>query len=407
MSDQAVRRRPAQLLFSAMLIWYWMLQYTIASGETVERGSVIYFLYIIPISVYAIGSVIAIVLSSIKLGQPASLILWFIIVVVFIALARADFQTVFTFGLFGAAIIGILTFQVSPPPNLLNSLFLISIVLSALCYALGRANYSIIPGYAVDAVYWRISLVPQIAESAFFALIVFFVNLLCKEARFRRTCMILSLYFLLFAALRTTVVAAILASGYLLLTRMGIVRNRRQGLIYFFAAIGSFVGLLLVPELLLKLANLNSDLNFYLFRAVGDVASEEAVVESVFRTRLWAEHLRIAEANLLFGIGTFDFGALSPTLGDKTIGSESFITGLYARIGLPAAILVLAFVGAISQGLRSDGRLHMVAGIILFVAMLAYGGIVAAYNFSFLCMMGLLAAPPVIRERICREQRVA
>ena len=72
-------------------------------------------------------------------------------------------------------------------------------------------------------------------------------------------------------------------------------------------------------------------------------------------------------------------------------GSESFLTATYARVGLPVLILVAAFLSAISRGLRANREICLIVGIMLFVAMLAYGGFIAVYDFTFLSMMGLLA----------------
>ena len=99
--------------------------------------------------------------------------------------------------------------------------------------------------------------------------------------------------------------------------------------------------------------------------------------------------------NPILGIGTFDFTAVSiydPIFGDYGRGSEAFLTGLFARVGLPALLLLATFVAALARGVRSGQHLHLAVGIVLFVAMLAYGSFINAYDFVFLAMLGLLAS---------------
>lgn len=119
--------------------------------------------------------------------------------------------------------------------------------------------------------------------------------------------------------------------------------------------------------------------------------TEEQITLSIYRTLLWQEHFRIAQANPIFGIGTFDFTKLSEKLGHLSIGSESFVTGTYARIGVPVLVFVAAFLSAVRTGLRRNREIAMVVGIILFVAMLTYSGFIAAYDLTFLTLTGLLA----------------
>jgi len=115
----------------------------------------------------------------------------------------------------------------------------------------------------------------------------------------------------------------------------------------------------------------------------------------IYRTWIWSEHLRLAAQNPIFGIGTFDFLSLSdfdPLFGDRSRGSEAFLTGLYARVGLPALILVAAFVAAIVNSVKANRHLNAIVGLFLFIAMLAYGSFLNAYDFVFLIMIGLLAS---------------
>jgi hypothetical protein len=97
------------------------------------------------------------------------------------------------------------------------------------------------------------------------------------------------------------------------------------------------------------------------------------------------------QRNPVFGIGAFDFERLSVRLGHPSIGSESFITGTYRRIGAPVLAFVAALLSAVRYRLGWNREIAMVVGFILFVAMLTYGGFIAARDFAFLTLVGLLA----------------
>lgn len=372
-----------------ILVYYWAVQFAQASGATGERFSLIYFLFVVPIGLYSVFAFLPLFFSERPFTRPARWIFAFAFIVMIVALLRWDIQTIMTLGLLCMTMIVFLTRQQGPSINLLNKLFLASIPAIMICYYLGQSNYTVYPG-GLDAVWWRVSIFPQVATSAFFSGIVFVSNLVYKDGRYRRLCLCLSLYFLLFSGLRSAIIASALVCIYLYLRRSGYLANFRPKMRYLVAAIAAFVVILLSPELLLSLSSADNPLNFFLFRSTGEV-DKNALVATIFRTMLWEEHLKIMSSNWLFGVGTYDFTALSERLGHLTAGSESFLTNNMARVGLLMLLFVAGIISAIKRGLRNNDDMAMAVGIFLFVAMLSYGGFIVGYDFTFLAMLGLLA----------------
>jgi O-antigen ligase len=336
--------------------------------------------------------------QGLELNSSAWLMLTCEVMIVGVALVRGDFQTVLTLGLLCTTTLVVLIQRPAVKADLLNTLFLLSIAANAVSYALGRSDATVLPGYAIDAVYFRVSLFPQVAASAFFSVVILFVNILNPGARFRYLCVVLSLYFLVLSGIRSAMVAGLIAGIYIVLRRRGILRSPFASIAYLGASIVAYVVILFAPELLVRFSGPDNPLSFFLFRSRGEVLTEEQITLAIYRTLLWQEHFKIAQANPIFGIGTFDFTKLSEKLGHLSIGSESFVTGTYARIGVPVLVFVAALLSAVRTGLRRNKEIAMVVGIILFVAMLTYGGFIAAYDFNFLTLMGLLAGaarPPL------------
>lgn len=376
-------------LFAALLFYYWLVQYVQATGYKGERGDFVYYLLIIPIALFSIFSFFRILSSRRPFNRPAGLILAFEAIVVSVALVRGDFQTIFSLGLLCTTIVVVFMVGSSPSPKLLNALFLVSIPAIIVARAVGISDYSIIPTHA-DAVWWRVAIFPQVATSAFFSGLIFLINIHYRQLPLGKLCLILSLYCLILSGLRSAVIATAFSFIFLMLRRRSMLGSQVSKTFYLATTMAIFIVVLLLPGILLTLSASGSPLNFFLFRS-RDVVDESALVQTIFRTLLWQEHFRIAQDHWLFGVGTFDFTILSEKLGKLSSGSESFLTGMYARVGVSVLLFITGMLSAIRSGFKQDHDISMVAGIVLFVAMLAYGGFIAAYDFTFLTLMGLLA----------------
>ncbi len=398
-APQGARGRPdllAQVLYSVLLVYYWLMQYVTGLNDEVQRGDFLYYLYVAPVSIFAL-ILLGRLRSLRRSDTPALWTALFLGIVSLTALARGDVQTVASMGLLCMTLAVLFIYRLAPSVSFLNVLFLASSVMSELAFAAGTNTYSVLPGLSAEGdFWWRVSLFPHVATSAFFALLVLLVNIVDRAGRLRKTSMVLALYFLVFAGIRSALVAGVLAGSYHFLAGHRLLRHHRTKMLFLPAAVATFVISLFMNQLLLLLPATNSDLlNTYLFRSAEGLSGEDDAAKTIYRTWIWTEHLRIASQNPLLGVGTFDFTDLSgtdPGAGGESRGSESFLTGLYARVGLPVLLFIGAFLDAISRGVRAHRDLPVIMGIVLFVAMLAYGSFINAYDFVFLTAVGLLNA---------------
>ena len=301
---------------------------------------------------------------------------------------------------FGLTVLSVLVKGPRVPSGLLTTLMLAACLNDPVLYAYERSTYGLLPGMSRDNdLWWRISLFPFVAPSAYFALLVFFVNWLDRNAPLRRTALLLSAYFVVFSGIRSALIAGLVSAFGMWLMRHGGLARPARRTAYLVVAVAAIIVALSFSELLALLPPItNPTVNQYLYRSAEGLATSEDAAKAVYRTFLWAEHLKLAAQNPLFGIGTFDFmerATFDPSFTGDSTGSESFLTGLLARDGLPIVLLLAGFISAaVRTGQREAIRLAV--GLVLFVAMLTYGSFINAYDFVFLTMLGLLAARPRI-----------
>lgn len=387
----------AQRAYTVLLIIYWLLLYAASASDDVERGSLLYIAYVAPVLLFVLMLSVPTLLRR-RLNLPLLLLVLYFVPVMLVALLRGDLSTMTSTTLMSLALLVITGERVSPPPGLLNMVFLASIPLSLVTYLGGSNIYGVVPGLGLDeALPWRISLFPLVPESAFFSAIVLCLNLQDRRLPMGRTCIVLAAYFLLFSGLRSALIGTVLALGFHFAVSHGLVRRPKRQMLLFFAALLLFTGSMLMSQLLTLVPSIgNESVNVYLFRTESGVETGDELARTVYRTWLWSEHLRLAAENPLLGIGTNSFVDLADAPAELVLGSgsESFLTGLYARVGVASLLLVAFFVALLARQLRARHEVPALVALLLFVAMLAYGSFLVPYNFVFLVMVGLLSSRP-------------
>jgi len=255
---------------SVLLGYYWILQFMVSSSGEVQRGGVMYFLYVVPIAAFCALCLSAGAIPT-RLNTPTWLTIVYGLIVCAVAFARGDIQTIESTVLFSSAVIVVFACRLSPSVSFLNALFLASIVLNTALFLLGLSIYAPIPGFSNDGeLWWRISVFPAVSSSAYFCLIIAFANLIHRDGIFRRLCLMLSLYFLVLSGLRSALIAGFLAAAYYSLVRFGGLRRTGARVAFLSACVLIFVLSLLSSQLLLLLPSLgNETVNVYLFRLSG------------------------------------------------------------------------------------------------------------------------------------------
>jgi O-antigen ligase len=219
--------------------------------------------------------------------------------------------------------------------------------------------------------------------------------------------MLLALYFLLLSGSRSALMAT--AMGYLyVIYAHNPKRANWSRWIAFFLLVGAFFAANVFSSVLVLLSGSNQTVNEVFTHSAGGVENTQEAAKSVARVWIWAQHWAAFSGSPLFGIGTFDFDKISDgMLRLPTVGSESFLTGLLARLGLLSVFCMGALVGVASRAMREGNQVAVAMVLIIVCAMFGYGSIVTSHDFVFLA---LLSAATTWRQTVdiskCRWRRI-
>ena len=388
-------RLSRQLLFNSLLVWYWLLLYFQSHNATVERFSVLYFALILPVAAFVVLNLHHAI--SWRYERLMSPLVLYIVLTAVISVVRGDLATAYNTALFSLPIILIFRQRLQLSLEMLNGLFLLSIAGAIITYWAGLSEFGFLPGQsemgADRGLEWRVSLFPVVPESAFFALLVLFANWIHGRGRGRVWLCIGAGYFVALSGNRTSMIAAIMMATVVLFSRWVTFRNRRFYKTLFIVLAVAFVLVVSMDAVLLAFAWDNPYLASYLFRTDQQAISAEELAKTVYRSWLWQQHLQIYAESPLIGVGTFFLpDLLTETLIERYIdtGSESFLTGLLARIGLLILPLAVFFVRLCRRAMEHEDRLAFCLCLALFIFSLGYGSFLVPYNFMFLAAFALM-----------------
>jgi O-Antigen ligase len=389
--------RTARVFFSGIVAYYWLLLFFEQPEENITRFSLFYFALVIPVLVFIVANYSSLRFSSFK---PLSLTLAFYLGLVgLVSIVRSDFPTLYNAALFVLPIIIIVNSGMSLLPGFLNRLFLLSVIGSMITFYVGNNLYGFLPGQALSSeeqgLIYRVSLFPVLPESAFFSIMIFVINLLYNSSRYRYAYCAVALYFLLFSANRTSIVALLFIISFLFLSRRVAFQPRLLYRVLMLSMLLCLVLLANIDMLLPQLAvNLSSPvLNNYLFRFEDGVTGGQ-IGTTIYRGWLWAQHLSIYLQHPVLGAGTFkldDAMIDGPPISQvEATGSESFLTGWVARVGLMVIPLIVFFWQLCSRAMSNSNKYLYSICILLLVFSLFYGSFLVPYNCMFLVLFGTI-----------------
>jgi hypothetical protein len=382
----------AKYIFIGLLIYYWAMQFTRGDSVYLIDPEISYYMFVIPAAVFGVLGIFLILLTQSKLSTTSLILGLFCVLILVVSALRSDSRTIFSLGML--AINLIVFFQLRPKVSLdiLNVLFALAMVITTILFYFEYSIYTFIPGLNAHPFHWwRGSVYPSAAEGGLFAMIIFLANLTMKGQRLRLPFILLSAYMLILAGNRTALFGALLGLGYMFLKGRGLFVSETGRRWFMALAIGAFLMSVFASQLLLSLPF--ADTAF-----VQDIILREEAVNPNFdeggqvgtaAIRVWImqQHLSIFMQNPLIGIGTFNFFDFNTGYGaidNLTTGSEAFVTGLLARIGLLSALLLGALLATRQPGNQDFSiccRIGMTAG------MITYGSFVNVYDIVFVLLV--------------------
>lgn len=407
----SLHNRPAlplnQQTFNALLVYFLLMLYAVPSNSDFENQSpYLYYFYTLPIVAWLIVTMGSWLPQVVKPIKGTTYALFFLLIVAIISILRSDITSVLNSALFVLTILSIYLTRVTISLRLLNTLYLMAVLGAIISFHTGISQWGYLPGQAViqvsetESVAWRVSLFPFVPESAFLSLLVLIINYQNNKGLFKWVICAASLYFMLFAGMRSTFIALGFFALFKWFSRDTKFRRGFKFSIYNWAALFLFILILNLNSLLLGLAAVVNQpfLNQLLFRTEAGVDDAEALQKTIYRTWIWVKHIEIFQSSPLVGIGTFDFKEVVKEQLDQlgTSGSESLLTGMFARYGVVTFLFVFFMSSLNKIALKNAARFSYFIIFFFLLTMLTYGSFLVPYNLMFLLIWSIYNSDGVI-----------
>lgn len=393
-----VWQKAVSYLLIPLAMYYWVLLLLHDPKNIILVGDLNYFLFVVPSFAFvAIATIFMIFKKKTNFSSLAIALL--ILSVVVFSIYRNDISTLLSVTFL---LLFVLVFSHMRPVlklEMLNWLYLASVIISIPLYHFGLSDYGYFPGQSLssaeEGLAWRVSLFPSIAESAIFSGIVLSLNIMFKDLPFRRIVIPFAIYFLFLSGVRSAVIATVASIGYFFVLAKLTHRMPVLSLVLLFIVLGVMIVMLYSENFFVFLSGfLGDSLNIYMFRSAADDASMENLSKTVYRTWLWQQHINALVTSHYMGMGTFSFVDILAdpliTIGEEARGSESFLTGFLARIGLWGVLFPVAIVSIVMNSYRNK-RFHVPVFALMFIYLsLTYGSFITPYNFVMILFMFLI-----------------
>jgi O-antigen ligase len=390
-----------QVFFAALIGYTWILTMFVDRDAIDPTSTVWYLATVAPATLFIVLGIPSLI--RVRYEKSALALLILMAVTVCFSLARADAATVVTIVSLCAMLISIQHTGVTVEHRLVNTLFVVTIMCGGLLHALGQGQYGLLPGQSVrDDVLWRVSMFPyNVTPSWLFALVVLTVNYFRKGPG-RLPFMLAALYFIVMSAARTGYMIVALAALFLACTRVIDFRPRLFYKLFIPGIVVVFVVALNAESVLALLAGIDNPLlNSLVFKSAEGVGSAEQAGASFVRAMIWASHGQLFAENPWLGAGTFNIFDVAPVLETfNSKGTESFITGLFARIGILALLFVTFMYMNILKAIRARDKRAYCMNILFAITSLAYGSYIVPYDFIFLLVFGAMNGIPPARAKL-------
>jgi hypothetical protein len=259
-------------------------------------------------------------------------------------------------------------------------------------FHLGTTPYSYITGQSESlGEAWRISMMRSMFDSGFFSLLIFIINYwFNKNKQTKIFFLILSFYFLIFSGIRSMLIIFLMFVLFDFLLKKIELKDRVFYRLYNWVFFGGFILFMFSSSLLIDIAQ-KIDRPFFnqiILKQENAEISQEDLNKTIYRTWIWEQHYQIFMRNPLIGVGTFDFSkeATECNMPGESTGSESPLTGFFARVGICTIFLILFFRKLWIKGLILNEKYKYFLPLLILVSMMSYGSYFNPYNFFFLIL---------------------
>lgn len=379
-----------------------------SNSDFESQSPYLYYFYTMPIVGWLLVTMGSWLPQIVKLRKERTYALLFLLTVAVVSILRSDITSILNSILFVLTILSIYLTRVTISLRLLNTLYIMAIFGAIISFHTGISQWGYLPGQAVlqvsetETVAWRVSLFPFVPESAFLSFLVLIINYQRNHGLFKWGICAVALYFMLFAGMRSTLIALAFFALFNWFSQDSKFKQGFKFSLYNWGALFLFILILNLNSLLLGLATTINQpfLNQLIFRTEAGVEDAEALQKTIYRTWIWIKHIEIFQSSPLVGIGTFDFKEVVTEQLDQlgTSGSESRLTGMFARYGV-VTFLFIFFISALNRiALKNSARFSYFIIFFFLLTMLTYGSFLVPYNLMFLLIWAIYNSDGVINK---------
>lgn len=356
-------------------------------GASLGHSSLQYYMIVSPIIVYSLFN-INMALGKRVSSEVLSLLLFLLLALIF-SIIKFDIKAVFNLLIWTLPIIIILNSKVFLSIRLVNTLFILTIVVGVFAYHNGINVYGYLPGQSNtnlhQGLWWRVSMFPYSTPpaTAFFSIIVLVLNLLHNKIfKWKMFFMILSTYFMVLSGSRTALIAIILILMILLISKLYRVKMKIPYKVLAIMPLLIFFIIFFSPELMLKINFSSPFINSLIFRSIESSNSIDAILQTMNRQTVWEQYIYLYTHSPIIGVDTVKL---------RSIGqSETMLLSFLAWHGISVIFLLSYMYFLITNSLTDKNYLRYSLGIIFILYMITYSSFFQTYNFLFLLLLGLL-----------------
>ena len=347
--------------------------------ESIERGSLRYWLLVSPAALLPLLNISAIAHA---LGTRAGLLLLFLFTAGVWHLYQGDSRAVLQLGLLVLVLAWVSTDRAALNVRDLVWIYLMLVALGVGVNIFTDLNpYGLFPGQADrDFGSLRVSFFPNVANTGLLSLAMFLILTKDSETACAHPyALATAIYFLVFSFLRSAFIGAVI---YLVLRwwfgTYCAARPVRMFWTTILVAVGCITLIWFSSDILYRAQQLPF-ISMFLLKGEGHLTTDEIEYQQ-YRPWLWNEQFKLfATSPWLMGLGSYDFYAVvSSQLEDPdsriiSAGAEAMPTRLLTVYGVPGTLLTLYLVSCMRVRARHDDRWACACFPALFLLMMSWG----------------------------------
>jgi hypothetical protein len=392
------------MIFNILIVYYWTL-FNMIDPKKYEPAGLPYLFQMVPIGLfmvlgykYIFGFGFNRKMRPFKVPIQTCMVplLYYLGLLFVINIIKGSYEHFFSSLFFIFPLLIVINADIRINLRLLNTLFLINILLAVISYYFGYNSFGFFPGQATaelnTGMWWRISIFPfqRPPASGVFALLVFGSNYLQNSNKLQKVVMLtVSLYFLLLSGNRTVLILFFYFIIFFIIKRIIKFKNTFFYTLFPFLTLALTISVIFSPFILSSLNIENDIVRGFLFKSRTYTRSDTCVNNRAILIEKNFSYFSRNIKSMLLGNGESFFEQVSYIPASRT-GSEERLFYLLARDGISTLVFVYFLFGLFGRYVRDENLLGYLVLMCFLFFMVFYASFLNSNNFIYLIILGLL-----------------